>query len=70
MEKVEQVYELLPERVKTCFLNATEALQSQLNPVRREALVSAQLMRHKQSMDESVDSFAQEFEKLFDTSYG
>ena len=44
MEKAEQVYELLLLKFKTCFLDATEALQSRLNLVCQEALVSAQLM--------------------------
>lgn len=47
-EKAEQVYQLLHDRAKASFSEATQALQSRLNPVRREALVSAQLMRCKQ----------------------
>ena len=69
-EKAEQLYDLLPAKVKTSFAAATEALQARLNPVRREALVSAQLVRRRQRIEESVDSFAQDFEKLFDASYG
>jgi len=45
-------------------------LQERLNPVEREALVSAQLMRRKQQQNESVDEFAQDLEKLFERSYG
>ena len=41
-----------------------------MNPVEREALVSAQLMCRKQQPNESVDEFAQDLEKLFEHSYG
>ena len=44
MEKAEQVYESLLLKFKTCFLDAIEALQSRLNLVCQEALISAQLM--------------------------
>ena len=40
------------------------------DPVEREALVSAQLMRRKQKPNESVDEFAQDLEKLFEHSCG
>ena len=36
----------------------------------REALVSAQLMKQKQKPTETVDQYAQDFETLFDCSYG
>ena len=38
--------------------------------MRREALVSAQLMKWKQKATETVDQYGQEFETLFDRSYG
>ena len=41
-----------------------------MNPVEREALVSAQLMCRKQQPNEPVDEFAQDLEKLFECSYG
>ena len=41
-----------------------------VNPVEREALVSAQLMHRKQQPNESVDEIAQDLEKLFEHSYG
>ena len=68
--RAERVYEVLPSTSKVSFKAATEALQKRLNPVEREALVSAQLMRRKQQPAESVDEFAQDLEKLFDRSYG
>ena len=68
--RAERVYEVLPSKSKETYAVATEALRKRLNPVEREALVSAQLMRRKQQAGESVDEFAQELEKLFDQSYG
>ena len=38
--------------------------------MRREALVSAQLMKRKQKPTETVDQYAQDFETLFDCTYG
>ena len=52
------------------FSDASFALQQRLNPVRREAFVSAQLMRRKQQPTETVDEFVQDFENLFEHSYG
>ena len=60
----------LSDSVKKSFQTATEALQKHLTPVRREALVSAQMMRRRQQNTETVDQFAHDFEKLFDQSYG
>ena len=68
--RAERVYEVLPSHVKESYVKATEALQERLNPVEREALVSAQLMHRKQQPNESVDEFAQDLEKLFERSYG
>ena len=66
--RAERVYEVLPSHVKESYVKATEALQERLNPVEREALVSAKLMRRKQQPNKSVDEFAQDFEKLFEPS--
>ena len=68
--RAERVYEVLPSTSKVSFKVATGALQKRLNPVEREALVSAQLMRRKQQTGKSVDEFAQDLENLFDRSYG
>ena len=56
--RAERVYEVLPSTSKVSFKVATGALQKRLNPVEREALVSAQLMRRKQQTGESVNEFA------------
>ena len=53
--RAERVYEVLPSSSKTSFKAATEALQKRLNPVQREALVSAQLMRSNR-MSQSMNS--------------
>ena len=37
--KPEQMYKLLPPRVKACFIDATETLRSWCNPVSQEVLV-------------------------------
>ena len=60
----ERVYEISPSHVKESYVKATEALQKRLNPVRRETLVSAQLMHCKQQLNKSVDEYAQDLEKL------
>ena len=52
------------------FPKAVDALKQRLYPVRSEALLSAQLMRRKQQYSESVDQYAQDFESLFEKSYG
>ena len=41
-----------------------------LQPARREALASAQLLRRKQKEREAVDDYTREFEILFERSYG
>jgi len=41
-----------------------------LHPVQNEALLSAQLMKRKQRADKTVDSYSQDFESLFEKSYG
>ena len=47
-----------------------DGLRKHLAPVRRETLVSAQLMKRKQTATETVDQYAQDFKTLFDRSYG
>lgn len=61
---------MLPREVKTTFKSATDALRDHLQPVKREALKSAELIKRKQIQTESVDSYTQEFERLFLKSYG
>ena len=46
------------------------ALGRQLQPARSEALLSAQLMKRKQQVYVSVDAYSQDFESLFEKSYG
>ena len=64
------VYELLPAEVKQTFTAAVEALRERLQPARREALTSTRLMKRRQKDGETVDAYAQEFERLCGSSYG
>ena len=41
-----------------------------LYPVQNESLLSAQLMKRKQKIEGIVDTYAQNFESLFERSYG
>ena len=68
--RAEVVYEALPSEVKGSFTTAVEALRKQLQPPKRDALRSAELIKRKQRTDEPVDEYAQSFEMLFDKSYG
>ena len=68
--RAEQIYEVLTSESKATFSKAVDALKQRLHPVRSEALLSAQLMRRKQQYSESVDQYAQDFESLFEKSYG
>ena len=68
--KAESIYEVLPEESKVSFSVDTKALGDHLRPAGRKALTSAQLLRRKQKMGESVDEFVQAFEELFEKSYG
>ena len=68
--RAEQLYEVLPAEKKTSFSKAVEALGHRLQPVKSEALLSAQLIRRKQRPMESVDEYAHNFEALFEQSYG
>ena len=68
--KAEATYDVLPMEVKATFKSATDALRDCLQPVKREALKSAELIKRRQMQTESVDSYAQGFERLFLKSYG
>ena len=68
--RAEVVHEALPSEVKGSFTIAVEALRKQLQPPKRDALRSAELIKRKQRTDEPVDKHAQSFEMLFDKSYG
>ena len=47
-----------------------EILGRRLQPARSEVLLSVQLMKRKQQVNESVDAYSQDFESLFEKSYG
>ena len=68
--KAEKIYNVLDKESKKTYASATKALRNRLCPIRREALKSAELLRRKQQQNESVDEFAQDFEALFERSYG
>ena len=68
--RAERLFEVLSKESKGSFQAVVDGLRKRLAPVRREALVSAQLMKRKQKATETVDQYAQEFETLFDRSYG
>ena len=68
--RAEQVYEVLMPEGKATFSKAVDALKQRLQPVRSEALLSVQLMRRKQRDSELVEGYAQDFESLFEKSYG
>ena len=68
--RAKQLYEVLPTEEKASFEKAVEALGHRLQPVKSEALLSAQLMCRKQWPTESVNEYAHDFEALFEKSYG
>ena len=68
--KAESVYEVLPPEEKGSFDLASKALGKRIQPAKREALSSAQLLRRRQRTGESVDDYVREFEQLFESSYG
>ena len=68
--KAERVYEVLPSEKKDKFETAIGALKARLCPVKREALLSAQLIRRRQRSNETIDAYVQDFEDLFNKSYG
>ena len=63
--RADQLYDVLPDKEKATFNDAIEALEKQLLPERREALMSIQLMRQRQRPDESIDAFVHDFESMF-----
>ena len=68
--KAESVYEVLSAELKGSFESATRSLGERLQPARREALTSAQLLRRRQKAGETVDEYVRDFEHLFEKSYG
>ena len=68
--RAEQTYELLPSESHDTFTKAVEFFGKRLHPVQNETLLLAQLMKQKQIADETVDSYSQDFESLFEKSYG
>ena len=46
--KAEATYDVLPMEVKATFKSATDALRDRLQPVKREALKSAELIKRRQ----------------------
>ena len=70
MGRAEGLYDVLPDHVKHSSDSAMLALRERLHPVRRDALVSAQLMLRRQEPREAVNMYAQAFKQLFEKSYG
>ena len=68
--KVKSIYEVLPPEEKATFTLASEALGKRVQPAKREALTSAQLLRRRQKPGKGVDDFTREYEWLFEESYG
>ena len=68
--KTEKIYNVLDKESKKTYASATKVLRDRLCLVRRETLKSAEILRRKQQQNESVDEFAQDFEALFERSYG
>ena len=62
--RAEELYEFFSTGDRGSFKSAMEALQKRLTAAGREALRSVQLMRRRQQTDESVDEFAQDFERF------
>ena len=67
--KAESVYEVLPAELKGSYASATRSLGERLQPVRREALTSGQLLRRRQRLGESVNEYVHDFEHLLEKSY-
>ena len=59
--RAERLFDVLPSESKSSFKSAVEGLRKRLAQARRDALLSAQLMKRKQLPSESVDQYAQEF---------
>ena len=56
--RAERLFDFLSKESKSSFQAAVDGLRKRLAPVRREALVSAQLMKRKQKATEMVDQYA------------
>ena len=54
------MYEVLPPEENGSFDLASKALGKRIQPVKREALSSAQLLRRGQRTGESVDDYVQD----------
>ena len=67
LEELRLTYDVLPLEVKTTFRSATDNLRDRLQPVKREALKPAELIK-REMQNETADSYAQ-FERLFLKSY-
>ena len=65
----EAVYDVLLSKTKSGFSTAVDALMDHLQPVKQDALCSAELIKRRQQPAETVDQYAQEFEQLFMNSY-
>ena len=63
--KAESVYEVLPPEEKGSFDLASKALGKIIQPAKREALSSAQLLRRRQWTGESVDDYVRECEHRY-----
>ena len=61
---------MLSDEAKVTFDKVVGSLKQRLLPVRSKALLSALLIKRKQHTSETVDEYAQEFEALYDKSYG
>ena len=57
--KAETTYDVLSSEVKANFKSAADALRHWLQPVKRETLKSAELIKRKQTQSESVDCYTQ-----------
>ena len=57
----EAVYDVLPSETKSRFSTAVDALRNRLQPVKWDALRSAELIKKRQQPAETVDQYAQEF---------
>ena len=64
------MYEVLPASAKDTFSRAIKSLKKRLQPIANKALLSSELMKRKQRTGESVSTYTQELEVLFEKSYG
>ena len=68
--KAVATHDVLSSEVKNNSKSAANALRDCLQPVNREALKYAELIKRKQTQSKSVDCYAQDFEQLLLKSYG